>query len=119
MVYGGAKYARELRRLSRYMRLMGELSRKGRLVEVCGARVDAVAREVRDEVCDAGFNDEHLVAIVVVSGCRVVCTNDKGAIPFLKRQALYSKRQRRRPKIYTSERHRGLCCGRLVTAACK
>jgi hypothetical protein len=119
MVYGGTKYSAELGKLRRYLKLIGELSRKGRVIQLPNAEVDVIADNLKSGIGDAKFNDEHLVAIVIASRCCVVCTNDDVAISYLKRPAFYSCHRMKHPKIYTSERNRNLCCNRHVTDICR
>jgi len=114
MIYGGTKYGTELRELPRYLGVIAELQRKGRAVVLPKARVDAIADALKAEIADPAFNDEHLVAIVIVSRCRVVCTEDKVAIPYLKRRQFYSCHGIKKPKIYQSSRNKSLCCDKNV-----
>jgi len=117
MIYGGTKYFVELQQLPKYLGIIGELQRKGRAIELPRTRVDAIAATLKVEVTDADFNDEHLVAIVIVSRCRVVCTEDKLAIPYLKRREFYCCHGMKTPKIYRSSRNQNLCCAGNVVAS--
>ncbi len=114
MIYGGTKYAIELRELPRYVPVISELERSGRVVVLSRAHVDAIADALKAEITDPDFNDEHLIAIVIVSRCRVVCTDDKVAIFYLKRRQFYSCHGLKRPKIYQSSRNKRLCCDENV-----
>ena len=58
----------------------------GRLVRIPDDAVDALAAELKKRVPQKEFNDEHIVALVALSKCCVVCTDDKRAIQFLKRK---------------------------------
>jgi hypothetical protein len=59
------------------------------------------------EICsDRAFNDEHLVAILDVSGCKLLCTKDIEAMPYIKRKDFYS--DQKTPKIYSGSRNRNL-----------
>lgn len=119
MIYGGTKYRRELRRLQKYLKVVSELNRKGRVIEVADERVDALETLIRTTLPDKQFNDEHLVAIAIASRCCVICTNDGDAIRYLKRSELYSPHRMRRPRIYSSERNADLCCRDNVTQICR
>jgi len=50
-------------------------------------------------VIEPDFDDPHIVALLNVSGCKRVCTNEKRALPFLEFEDLY--RDRIPPVIYT------------------
>jgi hypothetical protein len=115
MVYGGTKYGTELRELAKYLRIISELQRKGRAFVLPQSDVDTIANGLRAQIADPEFNDEHLVAIVIVSRCCVVCTEDTTAISYLKRRAFYLNHGMKKPKIYHSHRNRNLCCRRNVT----
>ena len=90
LIYGGEKYAREVDFTSpTYLPLLVELERKGRMREMCGKCVDYVASKLKQTIPDnPDFDDEHILALVIVSRCHVVCTEEKRGVPFLKRSDL-------------------------------
>jgi hypothetical protein len=110
MIYGGTKYLAELSRVRKVLPIVNELQRKGRVKVMSGAGVDTVAAKIKQKVGDGTFDDEHLVAIVIVSRCRVVCTDDESAMPYLKRPKLFADYGMKRPKIYNRSTHEHLCC---------
>jgi hypothetical protein len=114
MIYGGTKYLTELGRLRNILGLVAELRRKGRVQVLPRVNVDTVAREVKEKVSNNAFNDEHLVAIVLVSRCHIVCTDDKRAMPYIKQTELYTAYKMKRPRIYSKKTHKELCCDRYV-----
>jgi len=101
-----------------YVRLFANLNRQGRLIEVDDKAVDLFAAKLKIKVKNRGFNDEHLVALVVVSRCRVICSDDKKAYPFLKRKSLYPSGVRP-PKIFCHAKHKTLCCTDNIVAICR
>jgi|SRR5882724_259950 len=117
LVYGGTRYLAELAKAERYLKLFIEFtkSQKARLLNK--AAVDAAEQEVRALAAKKGFNDPHIVAIVRVAHCRLVCTSDSASIPFLKDKALYPKGAKR-PKIYCGLAQRRLLRDREVTGCC-
>jgi hypothetical protein len=108
MTYGGTKYRKELRKVLNALPLITELARAKRIAEVNDAEVDKVAADLKGKFDDPKFNDEHLVAIVVVSACHVVCTRDKVAITYLKNAKVFRNYKVKRPKIYRSRRNEDL-----------
>ena len=114
MIYGGSKYLAELGEVRRILRLVGELHRKGRVQILSRTHVDELAGEAKQIIPDEEFDDEHIVAIVIASRCRVVCTDDKDAMSYLKRRELYTKYELKRPKIYCEARNHDLCCSENV-----
>jgi hypothetical protein len=117
MIYGGKKYNKELKG-GKFVRIVGELSRMGRLVKLRDPDVDQYAAELKIKVPASAFDDEHLVAIVAISKCCVVCTRDKKAFPYLKRKDLYPKGLKP-PKIYQGKKNAKLCCVGHVVDACR
>jgi hypothetical protein len=112
MIYGGTKYRTELGQAHRFVGIIAELARTGKTIQIPDDAVDVTASALKARVTDPEFDDEHLVALVIVSRCFVVCTTDHVAISYLKRRDMYSGYNVRRPKIYSSYRNRDLCCDR-------
>jgi hypothetical protein len=117
LVYGGDKYATELTG-GLFRRTVLELNRMGKTVILNRKQVNDYAKKLKAMIPDKDFDDEHLVAIVALSGCRVVCTDEKRAIPYLRRKDLYPKGIKP-PKIY---RHSGasmLCRDCNIAPVCR
>ena len=118
VIYGGTKYNREITGMRRFLRLLVELGRKGRLIRINDARVDSVAAKLKSVVPDAEFDDEHLVAMVAVSKCCVVCTDDTRCLPYLRDRRLYP-RGVKPPNIYRLYTDARFCCGRYIAEICR
>lgn len=118
IVFGGTKYKKELAHASRYHRLLGELRKQGRVIEVKKSKVDTAENELLRRARKAEMNDSHLVAIVIASGCRLVCTRDKNAIENLKNRSLYPKGISP-PKIYTKLCNKSLLCNKHIAPICE
>jgi hypothetical protein len=88
------------------------------VITVPDFQVDKVAAELTRRVRDRRFDDEHLVAIVAVSGCRVVCSDDRMAHHYLKLRHLYPSGVRP-PKIYRNVKHVRLCVDSNVAPICR
>lgn len=110
MVYGGTKYKTELGRMPIIFKIVVELRRARRAIEVDDAQVDTIEKNVKKKTRKSGFNDSHLVAIVIVSKCRIICTKDERAMPYLKDRNLYIDYHVKPPKIYCHKDHEKLCC---------
>ena len=117
MVYGGSKYKTEMRAARKYIRFFAALEKAGKIVHLCDVDVDRVEKEIADAELDKNFNDPHLVAIVIVSGCKIICTNDKSAIPYLKKSEFY-KGKTRKPKIYQSKKNIRLLTDKYISSIC-
>lgn len=118
MIYGGTKYNRELRQAYRFLGIVSELKRSQKAIEMPTTEVDIIAEEVKVQAADPRFDDEHIAALVILSRCCVVCTNDGVAISNLKRPELFSDYGMKHPKIYSSKRNQDLCCNQHLVAIC-
>ena len=119
MIYGGTKYKAELARATKYLGIIAELRKVRRAIQLSAQEVDEIGQRLKQQITDPRFNDEHLVALVIVSRCRLVCTNDNVAIYYLKLPACYSGHPVKRPKIYRSRRNVDLCCDRYLAEVCR
>ena len=71
IVYGGTKYKKELKKVGRCLRLLVELSRQGRVIELEQEAVDAEEKKVSAKESSKDFDDPHLVALVIISRCNI------------------------------------------------
>ena len=108
IVWGGTKYSTELQNCSKYLRFFTELEKSGRVTRLPSDVVDSVAENLKEIERGQDFNDEHLVAIVMVCRCPLVCTSDMTAAGYLKAVRLYTGCAARPPKIYSRKRNRDL-----------
>jgi hypothetical protein len=121
MIYGGTKYNEQLRLLTEVLGLVVELAKQKKVVQLPTTLVDGIARELKERFPESQFDDEHIVALVIASRCRVVCTYDKGAMKYLRRKEIYGPYQGvNRPSIYSGSRgHDKLCCDKHIVAICR
>ena len=120
MIYGGTKYNEELRRLTKILPLVVELAKQRKAIQIENPSVDAIAAQLKRKYPEDEFNDEHIVALVIASRCRVVCTNDNAAISYLRRPDVFAGSGASRPSIYRGLRvHQRLCCDRNIVAVCQ
>ena len=97
---GGAKYKRELSALKSILSILVELERKGKVVRATDADVDADELIVKTIEPASDFDDPHLVALVRLTGCRLICIRDPRAHKFLRAAAFY-RSKKDRPSLYT------------------
>ncbi|KJR42529.1 hypothetical protein MCHI_001578 [Candidatus Magnetoovum chiemensis] len=112
IVYGGTKYKEELKKASKYLKLLSEL-KKRKLVEVDGQLVDDNEQMANDLANDPHLDDAHIIAIFRVSECRLFCSLDKRADTFVKKEKLYPKGQKP-PSIYKSRKNSNLLCDKYI-----
>jgi hypothetical protein len=113
MVYGGTTYCNELDKLPRYLHLIAELNRQRKVTEINKSKVDQSEKMVINSLRKSKCNDAHIIAIVDVSGCRLVCTKDDKSNIYIKDKKLYGS-PTKPPKIYKGLRHRGLLHDRNI-----
>ena len=120
MIYGGTKYNTELGKAAKFLPYVTELSRKRHTVQIPNATVDPIADALKLQCPEPEFDDAHIVALVIASKCCVVCTEDKTAISYLKRPALFTAPGVSRPSIFRGRKNHGkLCCDHHIVAMCK
>ncbi|MBN3816286.1 hypothetical protein G3N57_06500 [Paraburkholderia sp. Se-20369] len=59
-----------------------------------------------------------MVALVRLSGCRLICIRDRRAHRFLRRLAFYTT-GRQRPRLYTRAKNATLLCNNNIAPCCK
>ena len=117
VVYGGTKYREHLLNSPRYLALFTELSRLNKVCAQKTATVDLETEAVLALEADPDFDDPHIVAILRVSGCRLVCTDDKRSHKFLHDAKFYRDRAHR-PSIYSSSANADLLCRKMIGKCC-
>ena len=121
MIYGGTKYNAELGKLPKVFSLVIELSKQRKTVQLSNSEVDPIAAQLKTKFPAPDFNDEHIVALVIASRCRVVCTNDNVAISYLRRPDVFvGYKGVMRPSIYRGYKtHKKLCCDEHLVSVCR
>ncbi len=117
LIYGGTTYKKEMKKASKYIKLFTNLQRAGKLILVSDENVDIYENKLIKKCKDKDFDDPHLVAIIIESGCKIICTNDKRAIPFLKEKSLYMNMVDK-PKIYQSKKNISLLSDKYISKIC-
>lgn len=99
IVFGGSKYKSELKKSYRYLKLFGQLSKINKIVEINDYEIDCYQAILEEKIKHRDFDDPHLVSILHISKCKLICTNEKRAIPFILNKDFYDKGFK--PKIYS------------------
>jgi len=116
VVYGGSKYAGELK--GKYLKLFIELRNTNRAVHIDDHAVDMEEVWVSQQIQHNDFDDQHLVALLRVSGCRLICSLDERAYSYI-RHDLFFKPVANKPKIYNQYRGRTLLVPANIAPVCK
>lgn len=117
LVYGGTKYKAEMKEARKFIRFFAALQRAGKMILLCDSDVDSHESNLVKIESNKDFDDPHLVAIILSSECRIICTNDKRALPYLKRTDFF-KGKVKKPKIYQSRRNASLLSDKYIAAIC-
>lgn len=113
LIYGGSKYLEELRRCPQYLKIFRLLNRFNKAQTVSKSEVDKFEKILKQQVTNSDVDDYHLVAIIYISKCRLVCTRDQRSISFLKDSGLYTGHCKK-PKLYTSSKNAKLLYGKYA-----
>ena len=116
VVYGGSKYNTELKRAGSYLFLFTELDRAGKSIRLIDNDVDEVQHSLDQEIPNS--NDSHLMAIIIVSKCKLLCTCDRRSMPNIKNRNYYPSGVNP-PKIYCQLRNRRLLNDSNIAEICK
>lgn len=118
IVFGGAKYMKELEKARQYLRLFVDYSKKGKTVRINDEEVDKHEKEIKLKVIDSKFNDAHIIAIIAVSKCKVLCSYDKKSFDYIQNPTLYPKGVNR-PKIYSKKSCENLLVNDNIVEICR
>lgn len=108
-VMGGSKYREELSAVASVLRFLTELEKRGKVIRRNDAEVDAEEILVKQIEPRADFDDPHLVALVRLTGCRLICVRDVRSHRFLRATMLY-RSSKDRPRLYTRAKNCALLC---------
>jgi predicted nucleic acid-binding protein len=119
IVLGGTKYGAEIKRSgAKIIQLLREFLKRKKIVNVSDSEVDREEIRIKSLESSPDFDDAHLVALLDVSGCILICSKDERAYPFLKKMELYQRRAER-PKIYRSHQNADLLCDGNIAPCCE
>lgn len=92
LVYGGTKFIKEISEDQVwFLKFLRMLQESGKAVRADTKKVDARQKIVEGLVTDPDFDDPHLIALIGVTGCKLIATVDKRAEKFLQDKNLYPK----------------------------
>ncbi len=119
IVYGGTTYNKELRKTKKFVPIFRRLKDKRKVVELSNSeKVDEIEKKVISIVNDKKFNDPHIIAIIAVSKCKIVCTRDGESEEFIKNKKLYPQGLKP-PKIYKQKSNKNLLNDNNIVEICK
>jgi predicted nucleic acid-binding protein len=117
IIVGGTKFDEEIfEKISWFRKLFIILKDLNKVVIIDLKKVDAYQALVEKKRKHRDFDDPHLIALLATSNCRVLCTGDSRAFPFIRDRDLYPKRKTP-PAIYSNEKNSNLLCNKILLDA--
>ncbi len=110
IAFGGTRYLKEIKKMPNYLRLIGQFKTANKAKSFDGQEIDQQEQRIIRATSDSKFDDQHIIAIQVVSKAPVICSLDKQAHPFFKNKNLYPKKHPL-PLIYTCKKNAKACLG--------
>jgi len=112
MVVGGTKFKSEIYGMRKYAKVFKLLKDARKLCEIVDSEVDNKEQAILKMTAMTNCNDQHVIALISVSGCRLVCSEDKASFKYLKDCRFYPKGKR--PKIYSSKANKKLLTSNFI-----
>jgi len=119
IIYGGTKYINEIPR--KYLPILKTLKDVHLAKLIDTHQVDVYEKQLKS--LDLGaFNDHHLVAIIAVSGCMLLCTQNisksNDDLKQFKNKSLYPQNAKE-PSIYRGKSNKNLLCDKYIPTSFK
>ncbi len=77
-VYGGTTYEAQLRKQQDFLSFLTRMYQAGKTVVIDHQKVDQIEQAIRQTITGSSYDDHHIVAIVLISRCKLVCSMDSG-----------------------------------------
>ncbi len=116
IVYGGTTYGTEASVLKRYFKRLVEFEHQGKAIILDKEKVDYTEESLKESgIFNGDFDDHHIVAIIIISNCRLILCSDnvehmsliKKSIPKIKRLNLCQP-SLKTPRIYCSVKNKDM-----------
>jgi predicted nucleic acid-binding protein len=116
IVFGGTQYIEEIKQ--NYLSFFLQLKKAGKAVLISKELVDAEQLVVEGMIVHPDFDDPHLVGLLRISKCKLICSLDSRAYPFFRHSQFFAPAANR-PKIYSSPSNVDLLCDRNIAELCR
>lgn len=113
VIYGGDKYKAELRKASKYLKLINLLKDVGKVHLGDDSKINRRQAEIEKSNNDKSFNDIHILSICLETKCILVCSEDTTSIPFITNSKHFNKGEKK-PVFYTSRKNKSILCDNYV-----
>lgn len=117
LVIGGSTFDKEISINKWFLPFLSQLSRIGKVIKMPNEIVDVLEEKIKIETpIGVDFDDQHLVSLLAVSKCKLICSDDNRAYEHFKNNINLNGH---RAKIYSSSRNRDLLIDRNICDHCK
>lgn len=119
IIWGGTKYRDELKG-GKYLSLLTRLGTQRKTVKIAQEKVDEIESQLKINCQGSkfhGFNDHHIIALIIASKCKIICTKDDESDRFLKNSSLYPN-DIGVPSIYRNASHKHLITNDNIVKKC-
>lgn len=113
MIMGGTKYKEEIAKLRKYLTIIRYIKEAGKIYEGDCDAIDKFQVEVEELSDDPDFDDPHLVAMVFVTKCKIICSVDDRSVKHVTDSKYYPSNFKK-PVYYKSSRNVDLLCDKYV-----
>ncbi len=118
IIMGGSTYKKELRDSGSYLRLIRNLSTANKVFYSNDKEVDDYEEMIIEKINDPRCDDAHLIAILAISKCFLLCTNDMRSKKYLRNKEFYPPNARK-TKFYTNQKSASILDDRNLVEDCK
>ena len=101
-----------------YVKIIKQLQTAGKAIMLNDKNVDKYQKIIERIEHNPDFDDPHLIAMVRESKCKIICSLDARAYPFIKNSKFYESPSHK-PKVYSSKRNSKLLCDKNIAEICK
>ena len=127
VIHGGSEYKEHLKNHGKFRGYLKDLWRAGSTQKLNDEEIDNTEVFLQTNFVKAKYNDHHIVAILLVSGCKVVSSHDQGLHELIKDCWSSGGKMKiedvtilldNRPVIYQYQSHKVLLDRRSVSHCC-
>lgn len=115
IIFGGTKYKNEIG--GKFLGLFEELRKLNKAIKIEDLEIDSKQNEIESIITDSDFDDPHLISLLTISKCKLICSLDKRAYPFFKNNLFFKGKNR--PKIYSSAKNKKILNDNNIAEICK
>lgn len=116
IIFGGTKYLDEIK--VNYLNLFLQFKKARKAIFVDNIQVDRETDSCSAAIVHKDFDDQHLVGLLKVSGCKLICSGDARAFRYFTHNTFFSPSSKK-PKIYSSRVNLDLLVDTNIADVCK